>query len=303
MNFDNYVFRSHMVGHIVSPPRPLSETARKQLNDFSEREDGNGRPLTDKQKETLIDLRYKELKSKKYELTTTAKNICSNIVGYEKHGRRKTLESQYLDKGIANEKESRDLMSRILGVPLVYDGERKTNDWVTGQRDIKHDKIVFDIKSKWDYETFNKSLIEGNNEIYLRQLDCYMDLWDIKDSILCHVLTNTPFNLIEGMIRKEDWKNDILDINGEVRDEKIGKVVSIVESAIYTRQGLEDFCTQSGTIHLEWFADFVEIPENERIHMVAHPFQKERIEQRNESIKIAREFMNTVKPINNIIKI
>jgi hypothetical protein len=33
--------------------------------------------------------------------------------------------------------------------------------------------------------------------------------------------------------------------------------------------------------------------------MIAHSLQKERLEQRNECIELAREYMNLVKPINN----
>ena len=49
--------------------------------------------------------------------------------------------------------------------------------------------------------------------------------------------------------------------------------------------------------------DFNEIPVEQRIHMIPHSFDKLRIQQRNECIKLAREYMNTIKPINNIIKL
>ena len=92
-------------------------------------------------------------------------------------------------------------------------------------------------------------------------------------------------------------------MNGDVRDEFIGDVVELVCNHIFTRKGLEEYCLQSSNVHLEWFMDFNEIPVAERLHMIPHSFDKLRIQQRNECITLAREYMNTIKPINNIIKL
>lgn len=301
MKFNNYIFRSHSVGKIINVPKCLTERQKETLNAYRERVKGNGKPLTEKQITDWHSLENKLNESKNYKLNNTAEQYLTDLVFEAKTGRKSKLETKYFDKGLEKEKESRDLLSQVLNVFLTQDEERKQNEWVTGKRDIKSDNIIIDIKTSWSFESFNKHLLENANENYLRQLDCYMDLWGIKDSLLCHVLVDTPINLIEDEIKRLDWKYNIMDIDGNIRDEHITNVVEIIQNHIFTRAGLEKFCEASINVQIEWFDNFIEIPKHERIHMISHQFEKERIEQRNECIKIAREFMNNVKPLNNII--
>lgn len=303
MDFSNYIFRSHMVGNIISAVKPLTANQFELLTTYSERKSGNGKPLTEKQDKELTSLQNKQNEANVCKLTDGAKGLLSNIVFYEKFGRKKLLENQYLEKGIIAEKQSRDLLSNVLGVFLTEDTERKSNDWVTGKRDIKSDVIITDIKTKYDFESFAKSLVDATSELYLCQLDCYMDLWNLPDSLLCHALVDTPEDLITSALRKDGFKKNFFNDSGDIREESISDVVSLISNHIYTREGLESYCDKSSNVYIEWFDDFVEIPEKDRIHMVAHSYQKERIEQRNESIQLAREYMNTVKPLNNIIEI
>lgn len=303
MDFSNYIFRSHMVGNIISVEKPLTENQFNLLTAYSERKSGNGKPLTAKQEKEFISLLNKHNEAGTCHLTEGAKKLLSNMVFYEKTGRIKILENQYLEKGIKCEKQARDLISSVLGIFLTEDDERKKNEWVTGKRDIKNNTVIPDIKAKYDFESFCNCLVDSTSEIYLRQLDCYMELWNVSDSVLCHVLVDTPFNLINNELRKKGYKNDIFNEHGDLKEESIPEAKAIICNHIYTREGLEKFCNESPNIYIEWFDDFVEIPAKDRIHMIPHSYQKERIEQRNESIRLAREYMNTVKPINNIIEI
>lgn len=300
MDFSNYKFRCHYQGDLVSVPRPLSETAINDLNQYRERKSGIGKALTEKQSEKLIELEYKFLKSTQYELSTTAIKTCSKIVFAETFGRKYQLENKYFEKGIFVEKESRDLLSDVLGTRLIADKERKSNDWVNGERDIKNSKVIIDIKSTWDFETFAKHILESSEDFYFRQLDSYMDLWQIKDSLLAFVLTDTPIDILNREITNTNFKKRFIDENGNAFDSKIPELKRIVENHIFSRQRLEEFCHQSGTIRLEWFNDFKEVSIKNRVHLVPHPFDPIRIEQRNESLKLCREFMNTIRPINNL---
>lgn len=298
MNFDDYVFRCHMVGKIIDVPKGLTPNQEETLKAYREKES-----LTIKQHETLISLENKLIESKKFKLSDSTKKELTKIVQYEKSGRSKILYAKYLDKGLAKEKEARDLISEVLGVNLIKDPERKTNKWVTGERDVYHDDLLIEIKSAWSFESFNNILLEKENKLYLDQNDSYMDLWGIKDGLICHVLVDTPNSLVDDEIRRLSYREDIMTIEGDIREDAIDLVKTTVCNQIYTRKGLEEYCQWSATVHLEWFDDFVEIPINERIHMIPNSYDKARIEQRNECIKLARKFMNTVKPINNIIAI
>ena len=46
MDFSNYIFRSHMVGNIISVPKPLTPNQSETLADYRKRQAGEGRPLT-----------------------------------------------------------------------------------------------------------------------------------------------------------------------------------------------------------------------------------------------------------------
>lgn len=303
MDFSNYVFRSHMVGNIISAEKPLTDKQSELLTSYSERKSGTGKALTEKQDKELTALQHRHNEANNPKLTEGAKTLLSRMVFYENTGRIKLLENEYLEKGIKCEKQARDLISSVLGIFLTEDDERKKNEWVTGKRDIKNNNVIPDIKAKYDFESFCNCLVDSTSKLYLDQLDCYMDLWKIPDSVLCHVLVDTPFNLINSELRKEGYKNDIFNETGDLKEDSIPKAKDIISNHIYTRQGLEKFCVESPNVYIEWFDDFVEIPAKYRIHMIPHSYQKERIEQRNESIRLAREYMNTVKPINNIIEI
>lgn len=292
-----------MVGNIINVPKPLTADQASTLIKYRERNSGVGRILTEKQKDDLKDLEYKEMKSRKFELSDFNKAELTKIVCYEKSGRSKILENAYLEKGLKVEKSARDLISKVLKILLTSDDERKSNNWVTGKRDVFSKSVIPDIKSTYSYETFIKHLLESASSLYLRQLDSYMDLWKIYESLLCFVLIDTPSNLVDREIIKSSYSKDILTFDGDIKDSGIEDVKRIITNHIYTRAGLEKYCTESSYAYIEWFDDFVEIPDAERIHMIPHSFDKIRIEQRNECINLGREFMNTVKPINNIIQI
>lgn len=299
MDFSNYLFRSHMVGKIIDVPKPLTHKQEETFLAYLDREKGIGKPLTKNQEKDLVSLKYKKNESEVYSLKDSTKKTLSELAFAERNARRISINSPQMRKGNEVEKESRDILTRVSGIFLTANEERKNNEWVTGEIDIDPKNVIIDIKSSYSWESYSKILEESANEIYLRQGDSYMDLWGINDFLLCHVLTDTPHRIVERKIKIFDYDNDILNIEGEVRDDSIEDVVQIVTNHIFSRKGLEDFCDTSSVADIEWFNDFKEIPESERVHMIPHSFDKVRIEQRNECIKLAREYMNDVKSINN----
>ncbi len=302
MDFNDYLFRSHMVGNIICSSNPLTENQKVKFAELHQRFIGNGKPLTANQDAEYISLRHKDNESKIIKFTDTAKNALADIVFYETTGRKNLLDTKYFKKGIICEKESRDLLSSVAGILFTKDDERKSNKWVTGKRDIKFD-IILDIKNSFSLESFRKHLLESTNAIYLSQMDCYMELWDSKNSIICHCLIDTPIQLVNNEIRTLSYKVDLYNPGGDIYDDRIPEVKSVIQNHIFTRKGLEEYCQQSTNIFIEWFDDFKEIPKEQRVHMIEHPFSQDRIEQRNECIIKAREYMNTIKPTNKIINL
>lgn len=299
MNFDNYIFRSHYQGDLVSVPKGLTENQLKTLEDYRERARGVGRGLTEKQEATWHDLEDKLVKSKQYKLSTTAKKKCTQIAMAEYFGRQPKHNLKTFAKGLEVEKLSRDLISRVTGEIYVKSKERRHNDWVSGLVDIEPTDIVIDIKSSYDLETFNNHILEEYQEYFFRQGDCYMELWHKKMFLLAFVLIDTPFRLIDDEIQRMDWKTDIMTLDGNIREERIEDVVNLVKLHLYTREGLENYCKSNANVKLEWFDDFIEIPEQARVHFVEHKFDPVRIEQRNECLTLCRKLMNTIRPMNN----
>lgn len=299
MDFKNYLFRAHMVGHIIDVPTPLTKSQEQTFSDYKERAKGIGRPLTENQQKDLTSLQHKFNESQIYKLKDATKKLLSTLAYAEKTKRKTDINSKQISKGLEVEKEGRDILSRVSGLFLTANAERKRNDWVSGVIDVEPQDVIIDIKSSWSWESFSTLLQEKPNEIYLRQGDSYMDLWEKEDFLLCHILIDTPFKLVEGEIKRYDYQNNILDFEGNIREERIEEVKRLVTNHIFSRKGLEDFCNDSSNVYIKWFDDFVEIPESERVHMIPHKLDKVRIEQRNECIILAREYMATCNPLNN----
>lgn len=313
MDFSGYIFRAHMVADIISVPKPLTKDQSETLLAYNERAKGIGRPLTENQIKVWHELTVKQSKSTEYSLTEGQKSILRDLVRQKKYGYRNYPNADEMEKGLMVEKESRDLMTEVLGVALTKDDERKTNEWVTGKRDIKSE-IIIDIKSAFSQSSFSKMLDDSfkENERYLRQADSYMDLWDCKDSIIAHVLVDTPLEILEKKIRQILFRSRLFNaITKEFTDEGFEILEGIVHDHIVTEKGMDDFCNYGFNLGGDNYIDFSkkdfpnwnETIKSERVHMIPHSFDVERIQQRNECIKIAREYMNTVKPINNLINL
>lgn len=301
-----------MVGDIISVPKPLTEPQVKMLQDYNERAKGIGRKLTDKQIETWHDLNSKLQKSREYSLTDGQKTLLRDLVRQAKFKYRDYPNADEMEKGLMVEKESRDLISEVLDIALVKDDERRSNEWVTGKRDIKSN-IVVDIKSAFSHSSFSKMLDDSykENERNLRQADSYMELWGCTDAVIAHVLVDTPLEIIEKKIRQVLFRSRLFNaISKEFTDEGFEIITGIVHDHVITEQGMDNLCASAfqlmGDTYMEFnksmFPKWDETLKSERIHMISHSFDPIRIEQRNECIKLAREYMNTVKPVNNLIK-
>jgi len=284
------------MGNFICAPKPLAKGNIEKLIKYRSKID----KLTAIQYADWHKLEAADAQSKVFNLSDSQKKLLSRNAHYWKYGRKPEIESKYFVYGHEVEKAGRDLLSEIVGKFLTQDTERRQNEWVTGLRDIKSDDIIIDIKNSYTLDTFYNHIVEGASDLYLWQLDCYMDLWDIKDALLCYTLIDTPGHMIEDELRHKNWKEPLFEFSGNVIESQIDVVKRIVTEHIYTRQALEKFCHDSQNVKIEWFDDFKEIPKHERLHMVEHSFSQERIEIRNESIRKCREYMNGIQVVNNV---
>jgi hypothetical protein len=156
--------------------------------------------------------------------------------------------------------------------------------------------MIRDIKTSWSFESFPLMDEVIKNSGYQWQLDCYMDLWNMKQSELVYCLVDTPTKLLNDEIKRTCWKNDLLNQEGELKDDN-GKefLIETVCNHIFTFKGLEAFCEQSSILEKEWFEGvFVEIPEEMRIKVFKHEFCETRNSQLKEMISLARDYMDDI---------
>lgn len=290
--FSNYLFRPHAVVKIMGGvPKPLTANQDKTYNDLFERHNGDGKKLTLKQIETLGSL--SERKNAKCKLSDAAKKELMKLVYETLTKRSSKIKAKYLDKGIQQEDKSITTYSNVLDKLLLKNKERKTNDFFTGECDNSQEKIR-DIKTSWSFESFPLMDEVIKNSGYQWQLDCYMDLWELKQSELVYCLVDTPTKLLNDEVKRTCWKNNLLDQEGNLESGK-ELLIETICNHIFTFKGLESFCNQSSIIELEWFEGvFVEIPEEMRVKVFTHNYCEKRNSQLKEMIALARDYMNEI---------
>lgn len=228
-------------------------------------------------------------------LADGAKTYCEELVREDVFGRRKIIETKYLDKGIEQEEESIALYSEFIGEELHKNTERRKNEFWIGEADNVQGKVR-DFKTSWDHNTFPRAEIEIKNSLYHWQLQIYMDLWGLNEAELVYCLVDTSPRLVMDEIRKLDWKYDILTFDGSVKEKHIPFVVERVSNMTYTLEGLGEVCDQSGTIELGWFeSSFIELPIQKRIKVFTTQRDDKMLNQGREMVKLAREYMNKIR--------
>ncbi|WP_109438378.1 hypothetical protein [Aquimarina sp. AU119] len=293
MNFTNYLFRASQIGKIMSGiPKPLTQNQIETFEAYQERKNGNGKPLTEKQEETFIDLRRK--KNAKCQLTDGSKTYLEKLVWEELTGRKQNLKVKYLDKGIQVEERSITVYSKIKKKFFVKNKIRMANKYFTGEPDNVQGKVR-DIKSSWEYETFPLTDHKITNSDYEWQVQVYMNLFDLKEAELIYCLVDTPEKLINDEIRRMDWKFDLFNGSGEVKEECIPLVVELISNHIYTIEGLKQFCNNSTFCYLKWFEGiFKEIPEEIRVKIFEFTSNEKMIAQAKEMVLLSRSYMNQI---------
>lgn len=293
MNFNNYLFRAHSIGNIMTGiPKPLTERQSQTFKDLEDRHEKHiGKALTEKQLLTFLQL--KEKKNAKCKLSDGAKTFLDKLIWQELTGRSNKINSKYLDKGLMTEEKSITLLSEVEGKLFIKNKERKTNEFFQGECDNAQKKIR-DVKSSFEFETFPIAKKEIESKLYVWQLEVYMDLWEMNESELIYCLNDTPFKLIDDELRRLDWKSNIFDLTGNIREESIDLVVETIMNHIYTFQGLEDYCDFNDNIQIKWFEDkFKEIPVELRIKKYKLTQDKLRNSQLKEMVSLARDYMNS----------
>ena len=159
-------------------------------------------------------------RSKSEVLSKTCKTYLQELAIEEMYGIKKEFSSRYTDKGNLVERESIDLAQDVLDYGFMYKNEEHfNNDFLTGTPDVNTDNILLDVKSSYDATTFPFFAEDIPNKDYYYQLQGYMALCNKRKSVLAYCLINTPSEIVEDEVRREHWKNHLIDESEELRQE------------------------------------------------------------------------------------
>lgn len=289
-DYSDYKFRAHALGKLMTGVKPaLTPNQEKMLSDYQDRFKGEGKPLTPKQEETMADLLKK--KRAKPVLSATTKSYLNELHRAAFFGRTNHISNRYTDKGLMTEKDSMTLYTRVIG-PMFKNKERRENEFISGEPDNAVRKIR-DIKSSWSLETFPMYETSIPTKDYEWQLQAYMWLWEMDEAELVYCLNDTPFKLIDDVLRSLDWKTDLFDGNGEVRAGREDLLVETITNHIFTREGLEEYLQISSySLNSKWFEDFSPVPDELRVKIFEYNRDEKMIEALKEHIPRCREYLN-----------
>ena len=167
------------------------------------------------------------------ELSDTAKAFVRKIWLQREKGIVKEIKSKYLDKGIFCEEDSITLISEIDGTFYTKNEERRTNSDHTGEcdvfKDLGHKKVVHDLKSTWDAETYMTTTPYIANDWQGR---IYMELWDADEFHLRFCLVDCPPHLVQKEKDVAKWKyysGDMSDAELDVFEKSMQPIYDQIE--------------------------------------------------------------------------
>jgi hypothetical protein len=153
-------------------------------------------------------------RSKSDPLSETTKTYLKEIWIWEMFGRKKLIATKYMDKGIAVESDSLELVKTVTGKMYFKNQKQFENDYITGTPDVdgKNEDSFIDVKSSWDIWTFGAVTEDIARKTYYGQLLGYMILLNKQKSSLAYCLVNTPEDIIQYELYKLKASGAIKDI-------------------------------------------------------------------------------------------
>ena len=125
------------------------------------------------------------------------------IYSQEVYGRKKDITTKQMEKGTQAEPESIVLFNRVEGKTFVKNEEELENEWAKGHVDIyegmevRRAISVWDIKSRWQLESFMPKLVEEVDTGEELQLQVYFDLTGATYGGIANTLVDCPVNILE----------------------------------------------------------------------------------------------------------
>lgn len=135
-------------------------------------------------------------------LSKTCVSELVKIYNQEVYGRKKDITTKQMDKGDLAEEEGITLFSRVEKKLFVKNEERLENEWASGHVDIfegesiRKAKAVWDIKNRWELDTFMPKLVEELDYAEELQLQVYFALTGATSGGIANTLVDCPPSIL-----------------------------------------------------------------------------------------------------------
>lgn len=195
------LFRCSRLGELMTGVVLLTERQKTLLDEYNERQIRNGKPLTQNQ---LIEYGKLLEKSKNTEISDTAKSFVLDTFLQNEFGYSKIITSDAMMKGLLLESEAIALVSKLENKFYKKNKERKMNDFIMGELDVKTSDHIKDIKVSQNIETYAK--VSDVSKTYYYQGLGYMWLWEIPKYSLTYVLLPDTDEMIERQLARLNFQ-------------------------------------------------------------------------------------------------
>lgn len=149
-------------------------------------------------------------------LSKTCQKELIKIYNQEVYGRKKDITTKQMDKGTQAEEQSITLFSRVEKKLFFKNEEKLENEWCTGHIDIfegesVHAAIsVWDIKSRWELDSFMPKLVEEVDNGEELQLQVYFSLTGAKYGGIANTLVDCPINILMEEQKRLLWSMNVI---------------------------------------------------------------------------------------------
>ncbi len=137
-------------------------------------------------------------------LSATAKTLVQSMWLQGEYGYREFVNNEYMDKGLAMEQDSMQLVQDVLGGAFRTKNREKLQDeFIIGTPDIILSDAVEDIKTSWSLRTFFEA---EPTTMYEVQAQCYMKLTGVHKYRLIYALVPNTKEMVIAECESLAWK-------------------------------------------------------------------------------------------------
>ena len=221
-NQNNYKERPSQAGRIMASARGASITEKQleTLGDLIKRD-----KLTENQEKTKAELIAK--RDAPPQISEGAKTRVKEQFLADRFGINREFWSKETDKGNECEDEIIKLYSRVtVNFGIKKNEKQFENDFFKGTPDIITQDAVIDIKTSFSGSTFPWFENELPENSYFYQVQAYLYLTGRQKGFVAYCLTNSNDDQIQDEVRREAWRQKIIDPTDEQLTEIENKVYS-----------------------------------------------------------------------------